>query len=317
MTTTMSIRTLGASGPKVSALSLGSWRTFESMTRRDGLRVMHAAREAGISFLDDARYDDATGSAPMPTGYSEVVFGELFRAAGWDRDHVIVANKLWWEFWPRQGAVAELQESLRRMGLDHVDLIYAERPPAGALLEELLADVAAVLELGLARWWGVLNWSAELTAQCLALCDDIGMAYPVATQLPYSLLRRSIVEDPGMQDALARGPVSVIASSVLHGGLLSGKYANPGATGRVAARRDEAAVASAIAASARLGDFAAARALKPASVAIAFALSHPSVGSVLFGATTPEQVHVNVAGLAAAQTLGADDWSELSGLFPL
>ena len=93
---------LGRSGLQVSKLALGSWRTYERISRDQGIRVMQAAREAGINFLDDARYDDETGHAPMPTGYSEVVFGELFRAAGWRRDDTIVSNKLWWEFWPDQ-----------------------------------------------------------------------------------------------------------------------------------------------------------------------------------------------------------------------
>jgi aryl-alcohol dehydrogenase-like predicted oxidoreductase len=96
----MEHRPLGASGIEVSALSLGSWRTFERIPEETGVAVMTAARESGIDFLDDARYDDATGTAPLRTGYSEVVFGELFRAAGWNRDEVVVANKLWWEFWP-------------------------------------------------------------------------------------------------------------------------------------------------------------------------------------------------------------------------
>ena len=93
--------------------------------------MMTAAREAGIGFLDDARYDDHTGTAPIPTGYSEVVFGELFRASGWKRDEVVVANKLWWEHWPEQSAAYELDGSLGRMRFDHVDLVYAERPPEG------------------------------------------------------------------------------------------------------------------------------------------------------------------------------------------
>ena len=69
-------------------MSLGSWRTYERIPREQGLDVMRAARDAGITFLDDARYNDETGTAPIPTGYSEVVFGELFRAAGWERDEV-------------------------------------------------------------------------------------------------------------------------------------------------------------------------------------------------------------------------------------
>src|ERR671929_87200 len=115
----------GRSYLSVSRIALGSWRTFERMPREQGVAVMRAAREAGIDFLDDARYDDETGTAPIPTGYSEVVFGELFRAAGWRRDEVVVANKLWWEFWPEQSAAEELDASLVRMGFDYLDLAYA------------------------------------------------------------------------------------------------------------------------------------------------------------------------------------------------
>jgi aryl-alcohol dehydrogenase-like predicted oxidoreductase len=96
----MASRLLGRSGLAVSRLALGSWRTFERLTPDAGLEVMGAAREIGITFLDDARYDDETGNAPLKTGYSEVLFGELFRKAGWPRDETVIANKLWWEFWP-------------------------------------------------------------------------------------------------------------------------------------------------------------------------------------------------------------------------
>ena len=70
---------LGGSGLTVSKMALGSWRTYERMSRADGVAVLRAAREAGITFLDDARYNDETGTAPIPTGYSEVVF-EIGRA---------------------------------------------------------------------------------------------------------------------------------------------------------------------------------------------------------------------------------------------
>lgn len=89
---------------------------------------MRAARECGVTFLDDARYKDETGTAPIPTGYSEGVFGELFRAAGWKRDEVAVANKPWWEFWPEQSAEAEVDASLARMGFDYIDVVYPWLP---------------------------------------------------------------------------------------------------------------------------------------------------------------------------------------------
>jgi aryl-alcohol dehydrogenase-like predicted oxidoreductase len=145
----------------VSRLALGSWRTFERIGRDQGIRVMRAAREAGITFLDDARYNDETGDAPLPTGYSEVVFGELFRAAGWRRDEVIVSNKLWWEFWPDQSPAEELAGSLGRMGFDHVDLIYSEVPPDGVGLEDTLDMITGLIGAGAARAWGTLNWTPE------------------------------------------------------------------------------------------------------------------------------------------------------------
>src|SRR3954471_14021640 len=134
----MQRRPLGRSDLQVTPLALGSWRTFERMPRERGVAVMRAAREAGIAFLDDARYNDETGTAPIPSGYSEVVFGELFRAAGWARDDVVVANKLWWEFWPEHDAAGELDASLQRMGLDHLDLAYSEKPPEGLGVEDVV-----------------------------------------------------------------------------------------------------------------------------------------------------------------------------------
>ena len=85
-------RPLGSSGLHVSALSLGSWRTYERLPAEAGIEIMRAACDEGITFFDDARYDDETGSAPIPTGYSEVVFGNIFRAAGVPRDDVIIAT---------------------------------------------------------------------------------------------------------------------------------------------------------------------------------------------------------------------------------
>ncbi len=231
-------RPLGSSELEVSRLSLGSWRTFERISKDAGLEVMRAAREAGINFLDDARYNDETGKAPIPTGYSEVLFGELFRAAGWQRDETIVCNKLWWEFWPDQSAAEELDGSLGRMGLDHIDVIYANVPPDGLPLEQMVHDVAGLIAAGKARAWAIVNWPAD---QLLALSraarrEDVPQ--PICAQLAYSLVHRSPVEDDDMRTALEACGAPVVASYVLAGGVLSGKYdARPrGGPGRGRAR---------------------------------------------------------------------------------
>src|SRR3954447_9301939 len=125
----MEQRRLGASDIRVSALALGSWQTYERIPRSQGAAVLAGAREAGVTFLEVARYNDALGTAPIPTGYSEVVFGEVFRASGWPRDEVVIGEKLWWEFWPSQSAAEELSASLERTGLERIDLLYSDPPP--------------------------------------------------------------------------------------------------------------------------------------------------------------------------------------------
>jgi aryl-alcohol dehydrogenase-like predicted oxidoreductase len=221
-------RRLGSSELEVSRLSLGSWRTFERIPREDGLAVMLAAREHGLNFLDDARYDDETGTAPIPTGYSEVLFGELFRATGWDRADTIVSNKLWWEFWPEQGAAAELDGSLARIGFDYLDLIYANPPPGDLPVAEMVA--------------------------------------------------------------------AVVASFVMAGGVLTGKY-GAGQTGRAAGEIGDPRFAAARERGERLRALASELDTSPAALAIAFGLAHPAVATVLFGATSPAQIADNVTAL--------------------
>jgi aryl-alcohol dehydrogenase-like predicted oxidoreductase len=351
---------LGRSGIEVSRVALGSWRTFERIPPEAGVAVMTAAREAGIDFLDDARYNDETGRAPIPTGYSEVVFGELFRAAGWRRDEVVVSNKLWWEFWPEQPAAAELDASLGRMGLDHLDLAYAERPPDGLSVDEVVASVGALIAAGKLRAWGLLNWPAPLLAEAGRSAAAQGVPLPAAVQLPYNLVRRSPVEDAEVADALAVSGASVVASAVLAGGALSGKYgaaaaagadaaaaagqgtsaaaaagadasaaagqgagaaaaagADAAATrgaGRLASQRDDPALAAAFAAGEDLRALAGDLDTTPAALSIAFALAHPSVATVLFGATSPAQIAENVAALDLLERLDGDGLARLRAI---
>ena len=225
---------LGTSGLVVSRLALGSWRTYERISHEQGVAVMRAAREAGITFLDDARYNDETGHAPIPTGYSEVIFGRLFKAAGWDRDQTVVSNKLWWEFWPEQSPEQELVGSLGRMGLDHVDLIYSEPPPDSLSLDDAVGMITGLISAGIARAWGTLNWSGDLMEQAWQIADRAGVPGPVATQPPYSLVKRDAVENAGMRAVVAARDVAIVASYALAGGVLTGKYDHDERAGRAA-----------------------------------------------------------------------------------
>ena len=287
-------------------LSLGSWRTYERIPREAALATMAAAREAGIDFLDDARYG-ADGA-----GDSEVLFGELFREAGWVRDQVVVANKLWWEFWPEQSAQEELELSLGRMGLDYLDLEYSAPPPEGLEVAEVVRANAALISSGKLRAWGVLNWPAELIAEAADVASAEGLPAPCAAQLRYSLVDRGAVNEPAMARALAAADARVVAAASLAFGALSGKYAAGGSGGRIADELGDPRWETALAAATPLGELAARLGAAPATVAYAFALTGPSVASVVFGATSAEQVAENVAAIDLLAELSDDDLRSLA-----
>src|SRR5262249_22658585 len=116
------------------------------------------------------------------------------------------SNKLWWEFWPDQSPAQELAGSRARMRLDHVDLIYSDVPPDGVGLQDAIGMITGLIRAGAARAWGTLNWTPDQMEQAWQIADREGVPGPVATQPPYSLVRREIVDDPAMRrPAAGRG----------------------------------------------------------------------------------------------------------------
>ena len=275
---------------------------------------MRAARDAGLNFLDDARYNDETGHAPIPTGHSEVVFGELFRGAGWRRDDTVVSNKLWWEFWPDESPAQELAGSLARMRFDYVDLIYSEVPPDGIGLEDAIDMITGLIRAGAARAWGTLNWTPEQMVRAWAIADREGVPGPVATQPPYSLIRREIVEDPAMARLAATGDVAIVASYTLAGGVLTGKYDQDPEAGHRAGTLGQPRVAPAVQVGRELAALARDTGRDPAQLAMAYALINPSVTTVLFGATRPEQVASGLGALEVAGQLTPDERDRLAAV---
>jgi aryl-alcohol dehydrogenase-like predicted oxidoreductase len=164
---------------------------------------------------------------------------------------------------------------------------------------------------GKVRAWGVLNWPAGEIVVAARVAAEEGVAPPCAAQLAYSLVRRSPVEDPDMIDALGAAGASVVASYSLDGGALTGKYAVPGTNGRVTDRLDNRDYEPGLRAGDALRALAERSGARPASMAIAFALLNPRVASVLFGATSPEQVIENVS---AAQLRSAMDEQTMADL---
>jgi aryl-alcohol dehydrogenase-like predicted oxidoreductase len=307
-------RELGDSGLVVSAFALGSWRTWEYIPREQAAAVLDHARSRGIDLLEVARYNDESGRAPIPTGYSEVVFGEAFRASGWPREEVTIAEKLWWEFWPGQSPSEELDASLERTGLDHVDYLECDPPPADLPMEDIVGMMGELIAAGRTRAWGIVNWPAERIAEAGRVARAAGLPAPKSAQLPYSLVHRDWVEGTETTDALDECGASVMASYVLMGGILSGKYSEPGATGRMAERLDDPRMADAIAAVPALLELSDRLGEPPAVLAMAFALANPRVATILTGATRPEQIDQNLRALDVVERLRAEDLAALRAI---
>ena len=306
-------RRLGSSPLEVSRIALGSWRTFERMPRADAEALLAHALARGIDFLDDARYDDETGQAPLASGYSEVLFGELFRVAGADRAAVCVSNKLWWEFWPEQDAVAELEGSLERMGFDRLDLLYSSTLPEAVSVPVAVEQIAKVLATGLVGAWSVVNWSAEALSEATREAERSAIPAPCAVQLPYSLARLDWVEDPAMEAALEAADASLVPSATLDGGALTGKYAD-GEAGRLSGELDEPRRQRGLELGQALREPAGRLATTTATLAIAFTLAHPRTASTLIGATRPAQIDAAVEAVGLAERLTGEDVAELRAL---
>jgi aryl-alcohol dehydrogenase-like predicted oxidoreductase len=312
--TTLPHRPLGASGLEVSVFALGSWRTYERISRDEGTAVLEQARASGIDFLEVARYNDTTGTAPIPTGWSEVVFGEVFRRSGWPRDEVTIAGKLWWEFWPDQDAAAEVEASLGRTELDHFDFLYSDPPPDALPLDDVVAAMGRLIADGKARAWGIVNWQPDRVAEAGRIAHAQGVAPPVAAQLPYNLAMRDWVEGDEMTRALELCGASVVASWTLVGGILSGKYLDGSATGRMTDELDDPRFERALRAAPPLRDLARELDVPPATLAMAFALANPNVATILFGATRPEQIVENLKTLEVVDALTDDQLARLRAI---
>ena len=182
---------------------------------KDALAVISAGLEAGINFLDDARYDDRTGKSPLKSGYSEVVFGDLLRKGGWNRSDLVIANKLWYEFYPQQSPEEELNGSLSRLKMDYIDLIYCAPPPASLPVAGMVKQMDDLIKTGKVRYWGILNWPLEKIEEAYQVATAEGMAPPCATQLAYSVVNPSPVEDEPTQAICRSAGIGIVASYCL------------------------------------------------------------------------------------------------------
>jgi len=295
---TMSYRRCGRSGLQLPAIALGLWHNFGDATPLQTQRAMlHTAFDLGIT-----HFDLANNYGP-PYGSAEANFGEhLKRDFRRYRDELVISTKAGWDMWPgpygrgggsRKYLLASLDQSLKRMSLDYVDIFYSHRFDPDTPLEETCGALASAVQQGKALYVGISSYSAGKTREAAALLRQMGV--PLLIHQPsYSLLNRWIEEE--LLDTLQREGVGCIAFSPLAQGLLTDKYLNgipqdarihrPGGGSLKSEHLSERNLAHVRA----LDAIARARGQSLAQMAVAWVLRHPQVTTALIGASRPEQI---------------------------
>jgi L-glyceraldehyde 3-phosphate reductase len=288
-------RPVGRSGLKLPPISLGLWQNFGGVdVFETGRAVVRRAFDRGVTHFDLANnYGPPYGSAEETLG---LILERDFRSY---RDEMIISSKAGWDMWPgpygiggsRKYLIASLDQSLKRMGLDYVDIFYSHRPTPDVPLEETMGALAHIVRQGKALYVGISSYGPERTREAARVLKDEGV--PLLIHQPsYSMLNRW-VED-GLLDTLADLGVGCIAFSALAQGLLTNKYLNGVPADARAAKEGsfKSAVLSAdnLARVRALDGFARNRGQSLAQMAIAWVLRDPRVTSALIGAHSVAQL---------------------------
>lgn len=294
-------RRCGNSGLKLPLVSLGLWHNFGDITPFGVQQsLLRTAFDHGIT-----HFDLANNYGP-PYGEAERSFGEHMRR-DWRpyRDELIISTKAGWDMWPgpygnwgsRKYLMASLDQSLKRMGLEYVDIFYHHRPDPETPIEETMGALHDIVKSGKALYVGVSNYSAEQTERAVQTLAAMG-THLLIHQPRYSLLARG-AED-GLLDVLEREGVGCIAFSPLRGGVLTDKYLG-GVPADSRAGRDprylkpDMLTDELLAKVRALNAIAAERGQTLAEMALSWVLRKPQVTSLLIGASKPEQIVANCA----------------------
>ena len=317
---TMSYRRCGKSGLKLPAVSLGLWHNFGDDTPHQVKRdICRTAFDQGIT-----HFDLANNYGPMP-GSAELAFGQILREdfTGY-RDELIISSKAGYLMWPgpygqwgsRKYLIASCDQSLKRLGVDYVDIFYSHRFDPDTPLEETMGALDYIVRSGRALYAGISSYNSERTREAAAILRDLGT--PCLIHQPsYNMLNRWVERD-GLLEALDEEGIGSIAFTPLAQGLLTRKYLSGVPEGSRATQgkslNPDAVTPEMVKALNGLNDIAQSRGQTLAQMAIAWVL-RGGVTTALIGASKPEQV-VDCAGAVDNLAFTDDELSridELSG----
>lgn len=297
----MKYRFCGKSGLQLPEISLGLWHNFgHNADFTLGRKILRRAFDLGI-----CHFDLANNYGP-PYGSAEENFGRIFKKDFLPfRDELIISSKAGWDMWPgpygnygsRKYLIASCDQSLKRMGLDYVDIFYHHRPDPNTPLEETMGALDQLVRQGKALYVGISQYNAEDTAKAYQILKEMGT--PLLIHQPrYSMLDRW-VED-GLMDVLGEKGIGSIAFSPLEQGMLTDKYLKGIPQDSRAAKdgrylKPEQIGGEKLEMIRALNEIAVSRGQSLAQMAIAWLLKDPRITSVLIGVSKPEQLDDNVA----------------------
>jgi L-glyceraldehyde 3-phosphate reductase len=296
----MPYRRCGRSGVLLPEVSLGLWQNFGDGKPIENQRaIVRRAFDLGVT-----NFDLANNYGP-PYGSAEINFGRIMRQDLRPyRDELIISTKAGYDMWPgpygdhssRKYLLASLDQSLKRMGLEYVDIFYSHRFDPDTPLEETMGALDTAVRSGRALYAGISSYSAERTMEAVSLLRSMGTRLLIH-QPSYSMLNRWI--EGGLLDVLGREGVGCIAFSPLAQGVLTGKYLNGVPAGSRASQNGSLSsdqITPATLAHVRaLNEIARARGQSLAQLALSWALRDPRVTSVLIGASSVAQLEENLA----------------------
>jgi len=293
---TMTYRRCGRSGLKLPAISLGLWHNFGGVDEFDNAKAMiHRAFNLGVT-----HFDLANNYGPPP-GSAELTFGRILKdGLAQHRDEIIISTKAGWDMWPgpygdlgsRKYLIASLDKSLKRMGLEYVDIYYHHRPDPDTPLEETMGALDRIVRSGKALYVGLSQYRPQRTLEAIKILRDLGT--PCLIHQPsYSMFDRWI--EDGLTDVLEEQGVGSIVFCPLAQGLLTDKYLGGIPEGSRASKphgclNKDQITDDKLAKVKALNDLAKTRGQTLAQLALVWVLRQPAVTSALIGASKVQQI---------------------------
>ncbi|MEC7840388.1 MAG: aldo/keto reductase [Chlamydiota bacterium] len=310
----MEYRRLGGSGLKVSELSFGSWMTFGPSLDISGVKkCMRTAYDEGVNFFDNAEV--------YASGVSELLMGEALK--DFRREDLVVSTKIFWGgSKPNQTGlnmkhlIEGTKNSLKRMQLDYVDLIFCHRPDPTTPIEETVRAMDIIVRSGLAFYWGTSEWSAKDVEKAYTIAQEIGATPPTMEQPQYNMFHRKKVEEE-FAPLYAKYGLGTTIWSPLESGILTGKYNNgipkgsrldhfPDLKGNLSSEKLKVLQG--------LEKISIEIGCTMAQLAIGWCLKNPNVSTVITGATRPAQIIENMQSLRVKDILDEELMKRIESL---